>query len=424
MLRKASLMTALLVAFSGCNQLEDVSTNTEAKNASAIAEFYDFSWKGYVEADNCYRPHVAIDAQILYTVGQLNGVNSVGRLDQIKISDIATEEMADGCAITYQATMPVAWGYEEKASETYTFLLPRNLGQGAIDQFVERYTADCLTWGAHDVDDGVFWYYYRPKNSACKLDPNDVIELVAELGPNEQATEGKYPEYDKVWEDDVLNVVAIFGKAVEESTGYDGGISAFGKFRRLVEQELGDAVTFAETVGEREGAVTTIKAELDDGKRVNVHVFMIRSVSAAGDAFWTAYESLTPTADYIVYNGHSGLGQNVRKLARRGEWQTGQYAIVFMNGCDTFAYIDSALADAHAAVNEDDPDGTKYLDVVANAMPSYVSSTPSATMAILIGLLSYDAPMTYEEILSLIDPREVALVTGEHDNTFEPDETF
>ena len=87
---------------------------------------------------------------------------------------------------------------------------------------------------------------------------------------------------------------------------------------------------------------------------------------------WTRYEGLTPTADYIVYNGHSGLGQNVRDLARRGAWNTGQYAIVFMNGCDTYAYIDSALAEAHADVNPDDPDGTKYLDIVANAMPSYV----------------------------------------------------
>ena len=66
------------------------------------------------------------------------------------------------------------------------------------------------------------------------------------------------------------------------------------------------------------------------------------------------------------------------------------------------------------------PEGTKYLDIVANAMPSYVSSTAAATMAILNGLLSYDAPLTYEEILKQIDSAEVALVTGEHDNTFRP----
>ena len=172
--------------------------------------------------------------------------------------------------------------------------------------------------------------------------------------------------------------------------------------------------------GEGEGASVLIEARLNDGKRVNVNVFMIRSVAAADEDFWSRYEALTPTADYIVYNGHSGLGRNVKRLAREGVWVQGQYAIVFMNGCDTYAYIDSALAEAHAEVNPDDPEGTRYLDVVANAMPSYVSATPQATMSIFRGLLSYDEPMTYEEILKNIDPREVALVTGEHDNTYQP----
>ena len=41
-------------------------------------------------------------------------------------------------------------------------------------------------------------------------------------------------------------------------------------------------------------------------------------------------------------------------------------------------------------------------------------------LPIMRGLLSYDAPMTYEEILKEIDSAEVALVTGEHDNTYRP----
>ena len=127
MSRRAILLIAFFVAFSGCNQLEDVNSNTEAKNASAIASFMILAGKGTWRQTTA-TPHVAIDAQILYTVGQLNGVNSVGRLDQIKISDIETEEMADGCAITYQATSG-RLGYEEKASETYTFLLLVILGK-------------------------------------------------------------------------------------------------------------------------------------------------------------------------------------------------------------------------------------------------------------------------------------------------------
>ena len=310
------------------------------------------------------------------------------------------------------------WLGERLIPSKYTLILPSNVQWDALDEFVKKYTDTCLDWGASDVDSGVFWYYFRPEKSNCMLDPADVIYAEATLSPNAEATTGMYPEYDMVWSDDTLNVVAIFGKAKEDSEGYDSGINAFETFVRRAEAELIESIRPSNR-REGEGAAVTIRATLADGKQVNVYVFMIRSVSAAAESFWDTYETLTPAADYIVYNGHSGLGRNIRKLARRGEWRTGQYAIVFMNGCDTYAYIDEALAQAHADVNPDDPHGTKYLDVVPNAMPSYVRSTASATMAIMKGLLSYENPMTYEEILRNIDPAEVALVT-EHDNTYRP----
>ena len=410
----------LNLTFFACSSVSIDEQNERSKNASAIADFYDFEWSGVLETANCWRPQMAIDQQLLYTVGQLNGNNSVGRLDQVTITNVQSEETEYGCRITYEARMPVAWADANGTPEAYEFILPRDMSWDGVDTFVEKYTDTCLKAGATDVDSGVFWYYYRPEQSRCQLDEYDVVRLVAQLSPNADSTEGKYPEYDMVWADDTLNVVAIFGKAKEDSEGYDGGINAFWNFTGLVEEELDGQIDNITADGEGEGASVRIEARLNDGKRVNVNVFMIRSVAAADEDFWSRYEALTPTADYIVYNGHSGLGRNVKRLAREGVWVQGQYAIVFMNGCDTYAYIDSALAEAHAEVNPDDPEGTRYLDVVANAMPSYVSATPQATMSIFRGLLSYDEPMTYEEILKNIDPREVALVTGEHDNTYQP----
>ncbi|KAB2896346.1 MAG: hypothetical protein F9K40_14635, partial [Kofleriaceae bacterium] len=75
---------------------------------------------------------------------------------------------------------------------------------------------------------------------------------------------------------------------------------------------------------------------------------------------------------------------------------------------------------AHAAVNPDDPAGTKYVDIVTNAMPSYFSSMPNATMALFRGLANHAAPKTYEQIFANVDRSQVVLVTGEHDNTFTP----
>ena len=134
------------------------------------------------------------------------------------------------------------------------------MGWTEQDRFVEAYTDTCLKRGASDVDSGVFWYYYRPDQEKCVLDESDIIELTATLTPNAEQTEGMYPEYDKVWEDDTLNVVAIFGKAKEDSTGYDGGISAFWSFTEKAEKTLGNAVTNMEANGEGENAWNVIDA--------------------------------------------------------------------------------------------------------------------------------------------------------------------
>lgn len=422
---KSVRLLVIALALVGCHQLDETSTDLEEKQASAIADFYDFNWKGQMFRQSCSYAEGAIDDQVLYTVGQLNGDNSVGRLDQLKVSNIETETTDNGCFITYDAVLPVAWGAGGNMPDTYEFILPRDMSKSSIEGFVDAYTDRCLDWGAHDVTAGVFWYYYRPNKGGCILEDEDVVRLPVTVTPSANATEGQYPEYHKVWEDGILNVVAIFGKAKEDGSESDVGVRGYGEFVRQVREELRDneLLLTPSDMPERPGTevpFVRIKTTLSDGKQVIVNAFLIEKVTNAPASFWTEYEALTETADYIVYNGHSGLGQNVRALARRGNWIEGQYAILFLNGCDTYAYIDASVLDAHADVNDDDDTGTLYLDVVANAMPSYFRSMPQATMAIFRGLLSYDEPMTYEEILKEIDSSEVALVTGEHDNEFTP----
>jgi len=136
--------------------------------------------------------------------------------------------------------------------------------------------------------------------------------------------------------------------------------------------------------------------------------------------FRARYEALSSRADYIVYNGHAGLGTNVRALAQRGKWVAGQYVVVYMNGCDTFAYIDDALFNAHKALNPDDTTGYKYIDIINNSMPAFFSSMTGATMSIFRGLMAYDAPQTYEQMFRGVDSSQIVMVTGEQDNVFVP----
>ncbi len=396
-----------------------------AADASAEAVVIDLAFSAELVTTHCFSTQQTIQDQLLYTMGQLNGHNSVGRLDRVKLDNIKQTSEGAGCKVTYDARLPVAWGKKNAVPTTLEVLLPRDVSYEGLDRFANAYKDTCVDWGAHDVDSGSMWYYFRPLRSGCKPADADVVKASAAVSVSPVNTTGKYPEYNKVWEDGALKIVAVFGKYEDGATKNDAGIDAYNAFVAGVANELrGATVTTTPAVVPANPGVAhpdiSFAATLADGKKVEVTALMVDNVREGGAAFEARYEALSTRADLIVYNGHAGLGANVRALARMGEWVAGQYVIVFINGCDTYAYIDSALNEAHADVNADDPDGTKHVDIVTNAMPSFFRSMAGATMAMMRGLLAHDEPRTYEQIFRDIDRSEVVIVTGEHDNTFVP----
>lgn len=394
-------------------------------DASAEAIFLDFTFDGELVTDSSWNPNRRVEEQLLYTIGHLNGDNSVGDLNKLKLSNVTTEAVNGRTVVRYTAELLVAWGDKDNPVTSYNFQLPRDVSTSGLEAFATKYGRNCVDWGAHDVTAGDMWYYYRP--ARCTLADDDIVRITASAEVSAVNTTGKYPEYHKVWEDDAFKVVAVFGKYEDHATSYsDAGISAYNRFVSVLRTELarnGDVVTTPETVPSSPGVEMpdiTFRTELADGTTVEVVALLVDNVRTAGRDFDQRYSELTPDADLIVYNGHAGLGANIQALASKGVWATGQYSIVFMNGCDTYAYVDSALADARAAVNDDDETGTKYLDIITNAMPSFFHEMPNGTMALIRALLDRDQPKTYEQIFEAIDAREVVIVSGEHDNEFVP----
>lgn len=398
-------------------------------DASALAVFLDFNFEGVVKTSFTYDLPRVIEQQLLFSVGQLNGDQAVGRLDQLKLSDVKTTPLeGGGYEVSYSASLLVAWSQQSRVPERYTLVLPYDTNYQAQKEFTETYKSRCVSWGAHDVDEGSIWYYFRPTRSDCALSDEHVRRFEASVSLSPVMTTGKYPEYHKVWEDEVFQSLVIFGRAEESGPiEADVGFHGFRSYYRLLTEQLSalgatELKVSPEIVGEvtAEQADITVEATLPDGKLVIAHILLVSNVRTAGYTFDSRYRELSIDADLIVYNGHAGLGANVRALARKGSPQEGQYTVFFMNGCDTYAYVDESLFEARAAVNPDDETGRKYVDIVNNAMPSYFFSMPKASMAMINGLLSYESPMTYEAMFSKVDPSQVILVTGEEDNVYVP----
>jgi hypothetical protein len=408
---------------------EDMTKPGEGKwDSSVEALFVDMEFDGTLFATSSFNPQQTIQNQMLYTIGHLNGDRSVGRLDRLTLTDIQTTPVSGGVEISYHARMPVAWGRRSSVPSSYEFTLPRDVSFSGLESFTSKYMSSCVDFSAHEVSSGNMWYYFRPHRSGCNIADADVVDVSATVTVSSINTTGKYPEYHKVWEDDALKVVSIFGKYEDGATSNgDAGIAAYNEFIGDVQSELraqGLAfTTVPASVPFNPGVAMpdiAFSATLPDGKRVEIVALLVDNVRTPPSWFSPRYSALSTRADIIAYNGHAGLGSNVRALARMGVWTAGQYLMLFMNGCDTYAYVDGFLAQARASINSDDPTGTRYMDIVTNAMPAFFHSDSEATMAFVSGMLSYEQPMTYEKMFTQIDRSQVVLVSGEQDNVYVP----
>ncbi len=432
------LVTSTLLAFSvasvgACVDEADLYDGETVKSedgkadSSAVAVFVDAEWDGTLVTDSSFNDLSTIQSQLFYTVGQLNGMNSVGRIDKAVVTNIVKTQVGGRTQIKYKAKLLVAWGKRNAVPASIQLKLPLDVSSSGQTAFATKYGTTCIDVGAHDVDAGSMFYYYRPARSGCSLAPADLNTVTATLSPSPVQTTGKFPEYNKIWEDNTLNVVAIFGKNEDGATTNDVGINAYNKFVGAMKTELANRglTTIPANVSSAPGVGAPdieMNATLPGGKKIKVVALLTDNVriGLTQPAFRARYESLSTRADYIVYNGHAGLGTNVRALAAAGKWVAGQYVVVQLNGCDTFAYIDDALNRAHKIINPDDTTGYKYIDLVNNGMPAFFHELSNTTMAMFRGLVAYDAPKTYEKIFTGIDTSQVVLVSGEQDNVYTP----
>ncbi|HTL31845.1 MAG TPA: PPC domain-containing protein [Kofleriaceae bacterium] len=408
---------------------EAVKSDDGKADSSALGVFLDATFDGKLVTDSSWNDKQTIQDQLLYTVGQLNGYTAVGRVDKAEITNIHKTTTSDGkTQLTYTAKLLVIWRKSNGMPDKIDLKLPLDISYAGQEAFATKYKENCVDWGAHDVDAGSMFYYFRPRASGCNLTASDVHAVSASVALSPTATTGKFPEYNKIWEDNTLNVVAIFGKYEDgATTSADAGIDGYNEFVSAMKSELANRnlTTVPASVPTNPGVSAPdiqFNATLPDGKKIQVVALLTDNVNKGlqDPTFRARYESLSTRADFITYNGHAGLGSNIRALASAGKWVAGQYVVVFMNGCDTFAYIDGSLSSAHQAVNSDDTTGFKYIDIVNNGMPAFFSNMPESSLAIFRGMLSYDDPKTYEQILAKIDSSQLVMVTGEQDNAFTP----
>src|SRR5689334_15532572 len=185
---------------------EETKSEDGKADASQLGVFMDAQFEGKLLTDSSFDDKGTVADQLLYTVGQLNGFTAVGRVDKAEVTNITKTTVGGKTQITYKAKLPIIWAKRNGIPGDVELSLPLDISYAGQEAFATKYKHDCVDWGAHDVDAGSMFYYFRPKASGCNIAAADVHKVTAQLTPSPSQTTGKFPEYNKLWEDNTLNV--------------------------------------------------------------------------------------------------------------------------------------------------------------------------------------------------------------------------
>lgn len=421
---KRAIVPALACLAVACSDNPSAESQGNAAITSTEAQIVDLEFEGTVRAPESMNARVAVVSQLFYTIGEFTAFGGNARVGQVDLTGMAlARDPSDAGLIRYRARLPVAWPRTQTPPREYEIVVPANVDPDALDAFNKRYDeASGGTCGKNEYGQSTFWHDFNSKAEGCILRDAtkrtaDVVSMKAIVrNPGRGYTEGKTPQYKDIWADHHLKGVVVMG-FIQDSSPTDSG-------RRIL-RDLADHVTQGlqspkETTQEKNSDIDTdltVSGRRPNGDQVTVTFLLGEDMGYVGGAFDRRYNELTKDADFLVYQGHSGLSKNIRALLRKGNPNKGQYQVQLLNGCDSFAYMDTAANDLRRQINgESDKDGTLFLDTISNALPAWTFDAPAVIKTTYDALVAPEAKTTYNEILQRIPQGQVAVVTGEEDN--------
>ncbi|MBI3544886.1 MAG: hypothetical protein HY075_16560 [Deltaproteobacteria bacterium] len=293
----------------------------------------------------------------------------------------------------------------------------------------------CTDREYNDADD--FWYYWDPDMDGCPLSGNytDVIHPRGKLVrlPNTQLS---YPEYDRLYGDNGngKNVdIAVFLGFIEDQN-VDGkrpkrGDEALTAFKYIENdlKERGYELTekknrfrVDEKGNESDGINFLRRYEADVGEvHVRVLVILADTDHESTDATFRHYfVRLASSSDILVYDGHSGLGENFDLGKMPGLWlDPNKYQIMLFNGCSTYPYVNGQYFRAKG--------GTRNLEIVTAGLPEFASTSGPNVVTFLDPFLKAKT-LSYQKILSDMEISNgdegtyLVGVKGDEDNEWTP----
>jgi hypothetical protein len=190
-----------------------------------------------------------IVSQLFYLAGALNTYSSGAELGHLKltIGEVKPVPNQDVFEVHYQVSFTVGWASEQKSPSQLPVTLPLRTDDTGLTTFFNSYAKKCSESASDpDLNPYSFYYYYRPWNKNCPLKNNQPAystRPTLKLKISALNSEGKSPEYEKVWEDGRLVVTTIFGTYEQGATSdNDAGIYQYNLMYRSLLRTYGKPV--------------------------------------------------------------------------------------------------------------------------------------------------------------------------------------
>lgn len=297
-----------------------------------------------------------------------------------------------------------------------------------------------------------FWYFWDADQRGCPLrgDKEKVLRLQGRLDRIDKTVRPTYPEYDRLLGDNrngrKLDIAVFFGFIDDVRPGAakpnrrDDAYKAFQMVRDdLKEQgydvvETRDAFRETQTRQRRDGPNVLHRYQKTwdppgaDTPPVEVRVQLlladsdINADSRRERPDYTFHNYLIPAfrdADIIIYDGHSGLGANLKlKNLPNFRFRKDKYQIFFFNGCSTYPYYNGSFFEAKQG-------GARNLEVITTGLPTLSSTSAPNVLAVLKRFLD-GRFVTYQTIMRELEDSNSAegtylsAVNGDEDNRWAP----
>jgi hypothetical protein len=300
----------------------------------------------------------------------------------------------------------------------------------------------------HYQSQGDFWYFWNPyRSEECRSLLREgehyarVSGRVARI-PNTQLT---YPEYARLIRRGtdggrVIRMDVLYGMD-DPSKGRDpwssDDINAT-NFRSLVQMlrnrgyrdsRVWSRQDFQGFIGLDEGSysdpyVMELSKSTPAGIRLVTRIFFGPSgFNEDSSPFHFFLKNAMETASVFIYSGHSGLGAHLDIAAIEDRYgfriqpSRNLYQIYFINGCTTYSYYNEMFFERKAT--EQDPTGSRNLDVITNGLATYFSVIDTADFYLFDAVTNWAdgrGALSYQRLADATDTNNLYGVNGDEDN--------